>query len=172
MEEKERYGYGVCGINSFYFDNETHITIDVLKTLNQQYKENQELKQELNRYKGTKLGDFAEEIRQLKQQLEESETQLKEEIEEKNGVRRALSACNRQNDEFADMIKKLVNEKEEIKQQLAISEKALELACEEIIGSCEYCSYNTMPECPIEADCLDEKINYFKAKAKEMLENE
>lgn len=60
----------------------------------------------------------------------------------------------------------------ELKQQLATTEKALELACEEIIGSCEYCSYNTMPECPIEADCLDEKINYFKTKAKEMLENE
>lgn len=97
---------------------------------------------------------------------------MKEELVEKKGLERALSACNRQNDEFAEMIKKLVNEKEELKQQLAISEKTLELACEEIIGSCEYCSYNTKPECPIEADCLDEKINYFKTKAKEMLENE
>lgn len=43
---------------------------------------------------------------------------MKEELEEKNGVRRALSACNHQNDEFADMIKKLVNEKEKLKQQL------------------------------------------------------
>ena len=50
---------------------------------------------------------------------------MKEEIEEKNGVRRALSACNRQNDEFADMIKKLVSEKEELKQQLAEKEKEL-----------------------------------------------
>lgn len=56
-------------------------------------------------------------IAKLKQQLAECETQLKEEIEEKNGVRRALSACNRQNDEFADMIKKLENENEELKQQ-------------------------------------------------------
>ena len=47
---------------------------------------------------------------------------MKEELEEKNGVERALSACNRQNDEFSDMIKKLVNEKEELKQQLAIEE--------------------------------------------------
>ena len=44
---------------------------------------------------------------------------MKEEIEEKSGVERALSDCNRQNDEFADMIKKLVSEKEELKQQLA-----------------------------------------------------
>ena len=59
-----------------------------------------------------------------------------------------------------------------LQSQLAITEKALELACKEITGSCEYCSYKTMIECPIEANCLDEKINYFKTQAKEMLENE
>lgn len=53
--------------------------------------------------------------------------------------------------------------------QLAITEKALELACKEITGSCEYCSYKTRIECPVEADCLDEKINYFKSKAKEII---
>ena len=57
-------------------------------------------------------------------------------------------------------------------QQLAITEKALELACREITGSCAYCSYKTMIECPIEANCLDEKINYFKTKAKEMMKSE
>ena len=57
-------------------------------------------------------------------------------------------------------------------QQLTIIQKALELACREITGSCEYCSYKTKIECPVEADCLDEKINYFKTKAKEMLESE
>ena len=51
---------------------------------------------------------------------------MKEELEEKNGVRRALSACNHQNDEFADMIKKLVNEKEKLKQQLAEKDKEIE----------------------------------------------
>ena len=65
-------------------------------------------------------------IVELKQQLAESEEQLREELEEKNGVRRALSACNRQNDEFAEMIKKLANEKEELKQQLEKSEKSKE----------------------------------------------
>ncbi len=60
----------------------------------------------------------------------------------------------------------------DLQNQLAITEKALEFACGEITGSCEYCSYKTMIECPIEANCLDEKINYFKTKAKEMLENE
>ena len=61
---------------------------------------------------------------------------------------------------------------EQLQNQLAITEKALELACEEITGSCEYCSYKTRIECPVEADCLDEKINCFKTKAKEMLESE
>ena len=60
----------------------------------------------------------------------------------------------------------------DLQKQLAVTKKALELACEEITGSCEYCSYKTMIECPVEADCLDEKINHFKTKAKEMLENE
>ena len=60
----------------------------------------------------------------------------------------------------------------DLQSQLAITEKALELACKEITGSCEYCSYKTRIECPVEADCLDEKINYFKTKAKEMMKSE
>lgn len=50
---------------------------------------------------------------------------MKEELEEKNGVRRALSVCNRRNDEFADMIKKLEGEKEELKQQLEAKEHTI-----------------------------------------------
>ena len=69
-------------------------------------------------------------------------------------------------------IDELDKENQQLKQQLAVTKKALELACKEITGSCEYCSYKTMIECPIEANCLDEKINYFKTKAKEMLESE
>ena len=57
-------------------------------------------------------------IADLEAKLAESEEQLKEELVEKKGLERALSACNRQNDEFAEMIKKLVSEKEELKQQL------------------------------------------------------
>lgn len=57
-------------------------------------------------------------------------------------------------------------------EQLALTEKALELACKEITSSCEYCSYKTRIECPVEANCLDEKINYFKTEAKEMMKSE
>jgi hypothetical protein len=63
-------------------------------------------------------------------------------------------------------------EKCDLQHQLKVSEKALELACKEITGSCEYCSYKTRIECPVEANCLDEKINYFKIKAKEIMKSE
>jgi hypothetical protein len=86
------------------------------------------------------------------------------------------AVCRKQNGFIVDYVACMINNKDrkitELKDQLALTEKALELACKEITGSCEYCSYNTMPECPIEANCLDEKINYFKNKAKEMMKNE
>ena len=78
--------------------------------------------------------------------------------------------------QISNLIKEFAEEKDQqitdLQKQLAITEKALELACREITGSCEYCSYKTRIECHVEADCLNEKINYFKSQAKEMLENE
>ena len=78
--------------------------------------------------------------------------------------------------QISNLIKDYAEEKDQqitdLQKQLAITEKALELACKEITGSCEYCSYKTRIECPVEADCLDEKINYFKTKAKEMMKSE
>ena len=68
---------------------------------------------------------FTNKISDLEAKLAESEEQLKYELVEKKGLERALSACNRQNDEFAEMIKKLVREKEELKEQLAEKEKEL-----------------------------------------------
>lgn len=74
----------------------------------------------LNKEIDSLVDDYAKrKISNLEAKLAESEEQLKEELVEKKGLERALSACNRQNDEFADMIKKLVSEKEELKQQLA-----------------------------------------------------
>ena len=71
-----------------------------------------------------------------------------------------------------DLLNQQDKQIKDLQSQLAITEKALELACKEITGSCAYCSYKTRIECPVEADCLNEKINYFKSKAKEILENE
>ena len=78
--------------------------------------------------------------------------------------------------QISKLIKEFAEEKgqqiTDLQSQLTIIQKALELACREITGSCEYCSYKTRIECPVEADCLDEKINYFKTKAKEMMKSE
>ena len=78
--------------------------------------------------------------------------------------------------QISNLIKEFAEEKgqqiTDLQSQLTIIQKALELACKEITGSCAYCSYKTRIECPVDADCLDEKINYFKTKAKEMLESE
>ena len=78
--------------------------------------------------------------------------------------------------QISNLIKEFAEEKDQqitdLQSQLTIIQKALELACKEITGSCEYCSYKTRIECPVEADCLDEKINYFKTKAKEMMKSE
>lgn len=72
-------------------------------------------------------------------------------------------------------VSRLNGEKKQLKDQLALTEKALELACERI--SCKNCphsdgeSYCYLAEdCgyyPAPSDCIDEKINYFKTEAKE-----
>jgi hypothetical protein len=75
--------------------------------------------------------------------------------------------------------KKQLEEKEErinwlVQDQLALTEKALELACEELYDSdsisvCSYCPYNLTAECP--DICPSDKhilTDYFKNKAKEM----
>ena len=76
-------------------------------------------------YVHNNMEKFNKVIADLEAKLAESEEQLKEELVEKKGLERALSACNRQNDEFAEMIKKLVREKQELKQQLAEKDKEL-----------------------------------------------
>ena len=70
--------------------------------------------------------EIKNQLADLEAKLAESEEQLKEELVEKKCLERALSACNRQNDEFAEMIKKLVSEKEKLKQQLAEKDKEIE----------------------------------------------
>ena len=82
--------------------------------------------EELNKEHEIILGfqEYEKKIADLEAKLAESEEQLKEELVEKKGLEIALSACNRQNDEFAVMIKKLISEKEELKQQLADTEES------------------------------------------------
>lgn len=151
MEEKERFEFGQRTL----FDSGEEVTT----------------------FDGFNLDDFMQIICKLLNQQDKQIKELQQQLAENNEFFNAF-ACKDFN-EFKDFISTFMlapHEEQtlirELKQQLAVTEKALELACEEITGSCKYCSYKTMIECPIEADCLDEKINYFKSKAKEMLGNE
>ena len=142
MEEKERY--------------EIHIYDDICVDL----------------YNNGVLDKSVNDTYNLENLLKQQDKQIKELEEENKELEIKLDKCGTELVNAESLVSYLENENQQLKQQLATAEKALELACKEITGSCEYCSYKTMIECPVEADCLDEKINYFKTKAKEMLENE
>ena len=70
--------------------------------------------------------------------------------------KRVIDTLNQQD----KRVKELEQENQQLKQQLAITEKALELACEHIKEDLK-CD-----------DTENEIYNYFKTQAKEMLENE
>ena len=61
---------------------------------------------------------------------------------------------------------KLINENQQLKQQLATAEKALELACKEL-----HCELENLDN-KLYTKSSDEYIDYFKTRAKEMLGNE
>lgn len=61
---------------------------------------------------------------------------------------------------------KLINENQQLKQQLATVEKALELACKEL-----HCELEN-PDNELYTKSSDEYIDYFKTRAKEMLKSD
>ena len=124
-----------------------------------------------NTIKDNKTNQFYGCVVDLLNQQDKRIKELEEELENYK-LCRCVDCSSEYEKGLETSIDELEKENHQLKQQLAITEKALELACKEITGSCEYCSYKTRIECPIEANCLDEKINYFKTKAKEMLESE
>lgn len=65
---------------------------------------------------------FLDHINNILTEKDQRIAYLEEELVDKELLERAVRACNRQNNEFADMIKKLVSEKEELKQQLTEKE--------------------------------------------------
>lgn len=144
MEEKERYE---LTDTDCIFDTERDIVVsDVCDVIT-----NADIITDLLNQQDKRIKELEEENNFLEKRNEEL-------------IRDRRDICLERNDIF--------EENQQLKQQLTITEKALELACKEITGSCEYCSYKTRIECPVEADCLDEKINYFKTKAKEMMKSE
>ena len=142
MEEKERY-------EIVYFDNDTSWKIidnktkqevggidDMIKLLNHYFKRMKELEQE-NR-------DLEDDHNKLIDQYDKQYNDLCKEIQFHSSAR-----------------ERFVEEVKELKQQLAISEKALELACE-TLQDINFKLYNT------EMNFVD----FFKQQAQEMLENE
>ena len=148
------------------------IQVDPLEIEDNAIYDNKELK--LYECQSDMMSDICSLLNKQDQQIADLEAKLAE--SEKKAYSRGHSQRDIANEIKLNALREDVANKEkrivELKQQLAVTKKALELACKEITGSCEYCSYKTMIECPIEANCLDEKINYFKTKAKEMLESE
>ena len=148
------------------------IQVDPLEIEDNAIYDNKELK--LYECQSDMMSDICSLLNKQDQQIADLEAKLAE--SEKKAYSRGHSQRDIANEIKLNALREDVANKEkrivELKQQLAITEKALELACREITGSCEYCSYKTRIECPVEADCLDEKINYFKTKAKEMLGSE
>lgn len=71
-------------------------------------------------------------------------------------------------------IDELEKENQQLKHQLAITEKALELACDYLVsnGNEDDELYKLVQNIYADDEYLATKINYFKTKAKEMLENE
>ena len=157
LTEDIHWEMGLCNncYNELYKDHKTHISLDKMwLKLAQDFRDENEKLQDKVADLETKLAESEKSKESYRLQNEQHHLQLlqfysrlgveafgadihekaletlmimKEELEEKNGVERALSACNRQNDEFAEMIKKLVSEKEELKQQLAEKEKSLSI---------------------------------------------
>ena len=70
--------------------------------------------------------------------------------------------------------KELREENQQLKQQLTITEKALEFACDYLVsnGNEDDELYKLVQNIYADDEYLATKINYFKTKAKEMLENE
>ena len=140
---------GLCNncYNELYKDHKTHISLDKMWL------------------------KLAQDFRDENEKLQDKVADLEEELENYK-LCRCVDCSSEYEKGLETSIDELEKENQQLKQQIAITEKALELACKEITGSCEYCSYKTRIECPVEADCLDEKINYFKTKAKEMMKSE
>ena len=80
--------------------------------------------------------------------------------------------------QISNLIKEFAEEKDQqitdLQKQLAITEKALELACDYLVsnGNEDDELYKLVQNIYADDEYLATKINYFKTKAKEMLESE
>ena len=146
MEEKERYEFGQRTL----FNN----------------------REELTTFDGFNLDDFMQIICKL---LNQQDKRIKELEETNKELEIKLDKCGTELVNAENLVSYLENENQQLKQQLAITEKALELACERVkyfeemqdkeMGFYEFFGYDSNYD-------LKAIIEQYKEQAKEMLENE
>ena len=146
MEEKERYEFGQRTL----FNN----------------------REELTTFDGFNLDDFMQIICKL---LNQQDKRIKGLEETNKELEIKLDKCGIELVNAENLVSYLENENQQLKQQLAITEKALELACERVkyfeemqdkeMGFYEFFGYDSDYD-------LKAIIEQYKEQAKEMLENE
>ena len=146
MEEKERYEFGQRTL----FNN----------------------REELTTFDGFNLDDFMQIICKL---LNQQDKRIKGLEETNKELEIKLDKCGTELVNAENLVSYLENENQQLKQQLAITEKALELACERVkyfeemqdkeMGFYEFFGYDSDYD-------LKAIIEQYKEQAKEMLENE
>ena len=146
MEEKERYEFGQRTL----FNN----------------------REELTTFDGFNLDDFMQIICKL---LNQQDKRIKGLEETNKELEIKLDKCGTELVNAENLVSYLENENQQLKQQLAITEKALELACERVkyfeemqdkeMGFYEFFGYDSDYD-------LKALIEQYKEQAKEMLENE
>ena len=146
MEEKERYEFGQRTL----FNN----------------------REELTTFDGFNLDDFMQIICKL---LNQQDKRIKELEETNKELEIKLDKCGTELVNAENLVSYLENENQQLKQQLAITEKALELACERVkyfeemqdkeMGFYEFFGYDSDYD-------LKAIIEQYKEQAKEILENE
>ena len=146
MEEKERYEFGQRTL----FNN----------------------REELTTFDGFNLDDFMQIICKL---LNQQDKRIKELEETNKELEIKLDKCGTELVNAENLVSYLENENQQLKQQLAITEKALELACERVkyfeemqdkeMGFYEFFGYDSDYD-------LKAIIEQYKEQVKEMLENE
>lgn len=102
-------------------------------------------------------------------------------INDNGELKKQIKELQEQNERLKNWYNEKAGECAELQHQLALTEKALELACKElnknIDDKCEYCEYKENNIDYGSCDCdeqfeTDRTVDYFKTKAKEMIKSE
>ena len=142
MEEKERY--------------EIHIYDDICVDL----------------YNNGVLDKSVNDTYNLENLLNQQDKQIKELEEENKELEIKLDKCGTELVNAESLVSYLENENQQLKQQLATAEKALELAVDYMFKELKLDGYQDIHWDGSDLILLQENIDYFKEQAKEMMKSE